>query len=107
VKKLLCTAPFTIDAEALAAGLLELFDDEERVVLRFGMLPALKMESVERMLREKFTENCTGPSDGDQFSAWTNNPGERRVVEFSMKKLVSEAMHEISVALYKIGDLVV
>lgn len=101
--KTLVNAPFTINAKAIAAGLLDLFDENERVVLRFGMLPAEKMNAVERMLREKFLENATG-KEGDTFLAIADH---KPAVEFSMKKLVSECMREIALELYSIGDLVV
>ena len=44
MKKQLREAPFTIDAAKIAEGMLEMFDDNERVALRFGMLPAVKMQ---------------------------------------------------------------
>jgi hypothetical protein len=97
------TAPFSIEVEPLAAGLLDLFTDEERTVLRFGMLPAEKMRMIERIIREKFLQTATC-KDGDLFTAHTED---RQIVDFSMKKLVAEAMHAISCELYRIGDLVV
>lgn len=110
-------APFTIDAEAIAEGLFEMFDENERVALRFGMLPAEKMRIIEQALREKFlsVSKRTTPEDygslevkwdGDTYVAVTNIPG-RTFVEFSMKKLVNEATHAVCLALYGIGDLVV
>lgn len=103
--KTLRTAPFTIDAQAIAQGLLELFSEQDRTVLRFGMLPAEHMRRVETALCEKFLENAIS-KDGDQFIAICNIPG-KRFNEFSMSKLISEAMREITLALYDIGDLVV
>lgn len=43
----------TIDAEAIANGIYEMFSENERACLAFGMLPADKMESLTRMLNEK------------------------------------------------------
>ena len=39
-----------VDVEAIALGLIELFDEDELVALRFGMLPAKKMESLHNSL---------------------------------------------------------
>lgn len=97
------TVPFDIDTQKIAEGLLDLFTEDERIALRFGMLPAQKMESVQRLLRNKFLEHATS-KDGDLFTAVTPTG---RHIDFSMKKLVNEAMHEISLVLYGIGDLVV
>lgn len=106
MQKQLTTAPFMIDAEKFAEGLLDLFTEDERVVLRFGMLPAEKMGVVERMLRNKFLEKAT-VKEGDLFTCYFDNGEYRTITEFSMKKLIGEAMREISLELYKIGDLVV
>lgn len=106
MQKKLRTAPFTMDAGAIARGLLDLFDENEKIALRFGMLPAQKMEIVQKMMREKFLENATS-KEGDLFTVIYDDGTRRQIVEFSMKKLVSEAVHEISLALYGIGDLVV
>lgn len=101
------TLPLTIDADKIAEGLLEMFTDDERVVLRFGMLPAQKMEILQRQMESSFRERFTLDT-GDQCTAYVKRDGDtREVVEFSMKRLVSEAVHEVCLALYKIGDLVV
>jgi len=97
-------APFTINVEAFAKGFLELFDEQDRTVLRFGMLPAAKMECLEKLLREKFA-GCGDPK-GDEFLAVPVDE-ESPVTTYSLKKVVSEAMHAISCELYRIGDLVV
>lgn len=105
MKKKLRTAPFSIDPAAIAEGLLEMFDDNERVALRFGMLPAEKMRVVEDALRNKFLENSRGKIEGDSFTYICEATHE--VGDFSMKKLVNEATHEIVLAMYAIGELVV
>lgn len=103
----LTTVPFTINVEAIALGILDMFTDSERVALRFGLLPAEKMHVLQRALREKF-ENATcqlnpGLND-DKWFALTRNDG---AIDFSMKRLVSEAMHLVTLELYKHGELVV
>ena len=64
------TVPFTIDADAIAEGLLEMFTDNERVVLRFGMLPAEKMECVKSSLERKFRKHCVDPECKSDEIAW-------------------------------------
>lgn len=101
------TLPLTIDTDAIAAGLLEMFTEDERVVLRFGMLPAQKMEILQKQMEASFRERFTLDT-GDQCTAHVKRDGgTSEIVDFSMKRLVSEAVHEVCLALYKIGDLVV
>lgn len=101
------TLPITIDADAIAAGLLEMFTDDERTVLRFGMLPAKKMEILQKQMEASFRERFTFDT-GDQCTARVKRDGDaHEIVDFSMSRLVSEAVHEVCLALYKIGDLVV
>lgn len=108
--------PITINVSAMAQGILDLFTDEERTVLRFGMLPAEKMRVVEQRLREKFDGLGRHPKDVWPESLIAHieyGPACRvstvhgEVREWSIDKLVSEATHEITMALYAIGDLVV
>lgn len=104
------TVPFTIEVEPLAEGILNLFTEQEKVVLRFGMLPAEKMDSMKRMLTEKFTAMTLSPEPGrDDFTAIVKKlDGEGYdVIDFSLRELVSEALHEITCQLYRIGELVV
>ena len=42
-----------IDYVGLARGLIDTFSEEEKTILRFGMLPAKKMEVFEKCLKEK------------------------------------------------------
>ncbi len=105
------TLPVTIDADKIAEGMLEMFTEEERTVLRFGMLPAKKMEILEKQIRESYREKLGITSDDDNQTAMLKgnhpNPEAHDFHEFSLNKLVSETVHEIGLALYKIGDLVV
>lgn len=98
--------PVQMDIEKIARGLLDLFTEEERDLLRFGLLPATNMEILKKELEDKFRSLGGGFAEGDALCAVTTIPG-RRHIEFSMKRLVDEAMHEIALELYRIGDLVV
>lgn len=108
--------PVTINVSAMAQGLLDMFTEEEKTVLRFGMLPAARMEAVERSFRERFNELGRHPKDvwPQSLIAHTEyGPACRvsmvhgEVTEWSIDKLVSEAMREVTLAIYAIGDLVV
>ena len=108
--------PVTVNVTKMAEGLLGMFTDDERTVLRFGMLPASHMERLEKLLREKFEGLGKHPRDvwplssiadenyGDDDRLSTVN-GE--ITEWNIRKLVSEAVHEITLGIYEIGDLVV
>ena len=108
--------PVTINVTKMAEGIMGMFTDEELTILRFGMLPAKKMEILEKNLREKFEGLGKHPRDvftlstiaaddyGDDDRLSTVN-GE--VTEWNLGKLVSEAMHEITLGIYAVGELVV
>lgn len=104
------TLPVTINVTQLAAGFLDLFTDEERIILRFGMLPAGKMQILENALNEKFRSAYGLPeTGGDSFTATLRlEPnGDFQCIDFSLNELINEAVRVITLALYEIGDLVV
>lgn len=102
---------FKIDAEKIAEGIFEMFGAGEKTALQFGMLPAYKMESLRRMLRERFAafahfydEDLT---PNKCFAVLRPKGEEPRFVDFDMRELVNEAMKLVTLELYNIGDLVV
>jgi len=99
------TLPLTIEADKIAEGILGMFDDNERAVLRLGMLPAGKMEILEKMLREKFETLGTPALTSAPDCYFSNVNGECK--SWSIKEMVTEATREITLALYRIGDLLV
>lgn len=114
------TVPFDLDAAAIAKGLLELFDEDERDRLRLSLLPADKMECLKRGLRAKFLEESSLPAipdnelglkqRKDQYVAMVRRSYQQPgfdFIEFCMRDLVEEATHAIVVELYRIGQLVV
>lgn len=105
----LTTLPITIDADSIAAGLLDMFDDEERTVLRFGMLPRRHMDRLARAFRSRFLVLAKSPlkGDGDEYIAIVDSDNYPRHFTFSMTKLVNEAVHAVVVAIYRRVDLVV
>jgi len=111
---LLKTVPFELDVAGLAAGLLKLFDDDERARLRLGLLPAPLMDTVKVKLRDKFLEKAELFEIHPDDTICTIVPGkyvaycsQGRRIEFSMSTLLNEALMAISLELYRIGDLVV
>lgn len=97
----------TLDAKQLARGFYDLFDKNEKTVLRFGMLPAEKMEVLEQNLREEF-ERVSAKMDGDTRIVFTKEGSALPpYIKFSLKEAVREAMHKITLEIYAIGNLVV
>jgi hypothetical protein len=101
----LLTIPIEVNTECIAQGVLDMFTDEERTVLRFGMLPAPKMESLKRALTNKFTQygSRISPENPDLYASSIRG----KYTEWSMRRAIGEAMHEITVEILKRGDLVV
>lgn len=97
-------APVTINVSKMAEGLLAMFDDDERTILRFGMLPATKMEILNKQLEAHFRETLFLGRAGNEHDVFFSEHG---YLTINMRKLVSEAAHQISIGLYEIGDLVV
>ncbi len=100
--------PIEMDAEKIAEGLLEMFTEEERVALQFGMLPAKMMEILEKQIRTRLrkTLKITG-SDDIQCATLKGSLNPKIIRKFSVNGLISECLCEICLALFKIGDLVV
>ena len=104
------TLPVDVNVTKIAAGMLRLFTEDERLMLRFGMLPAEKMRVLERILDEKFRRDYRlPPSDGDAFCAMLRLKPESgfEFIDFSLRALINEATAAITSELYQIGDLVV
>ena len=107
--------PVTINVTKMAEGIYEMFTEQEKNILRFGMLPAEKMHILDTQLREKFEELGKHPTEvwPKSLIAETYDKDDRvstvndEVYEWNTQKLVSEAAREISLGIYSIGDLVV
>ena len=107
--------PVTINVTQLSQGFVQLLNEEELVILRFGMLPADRIEILEKQLRDKFEELGSHPHDVWPLSLITETYSaddrvstvEGEVREWNIQKLVSEAVHEISLGIYANGNLVV
>lgn len=104
------TLPVDVNVTKIAAGMLRLFTEDDRLMLRFGMLPAEKMRVLEGILDEKFRrEYRLPPSGGDAFCAMLRLKPEIgfEFIDFSLRALINEATAAIISELYQIGDLVV
>lgn len=105
----LAYAPVTFDAPALAKGLLALFTPEEKTILRFGMLPADKMESLTRLLTAKF-QGMGEPLDSDNPAdpvrlSWS--PTKRETIEWDTARAVRDIVRAVTLEIYSRGNLVV
>lgn len=119
---------FTIDYDAIAKGMIGLMeqagDTESLTVMRFGMLPKKWLDMVESQLRERLMRDIKPLVDGTKASyailgkideydpdvvsvplQWSRKFGGRD--EFSIKKAMSEILHELSLAFYSNVDMVV
>ncbi len=113
--------PITVNVTKMAAGIIGMMDENERAALRFGMLPAKKMEILEKGLREKFDSigqhpreveaalglgGCvTDPRDYTEDSRVSYVGSKQR--EWNIGRLVKEAAREITLGIYASGELVV
>lgn len=105
------TLPVDVNVSKIAAGMLNLFTRDERVLLRFGMLPAGKIKVLAEILNEKFrTTYHLTPHGGDSFCAMLQlDPNARgyEFIDFSLQSLIDEAVAAITSELYQIGNLIV
>ena len=106
----------TINAKAIAEGVVGMIreaDPESETLIRFGMLPKTWMDMIERqmvsVIQSRF-DLAGDVKDKDKFFALVRNPNDAEdldCVGFSMKKLIAEMVHEVSLAMYGAVDMVV
>jgi len=118
--------PFTtINAKAIAKGFYAMFDQSEKDILRFGMLPAEKMRVLEDSLRQKYESLGVPAKDfyGDDAKhcewfgkskiedmivcEWSHPVDNDKFIDCNVREAVSESVRMITLELYEIGDLVV
>lgn len=93
----------TINAKAIAEGIYALFDEDERAALAFGMLPAVKMRLLEKMLAEKAE---TQAKDACERQFGFRPEGNVADAEWK-KEFVRFCTREVESALYKVAPMVV
>lgn len=107
------TLPITVDAQAIAKGLLELMSESERTGVRFGLLPARVMTALKRRVdaffRERYAISPKLPTSDADPDAYLYNAyltsGE--VVEFKLPELVDEIVRAVTLALFEQVPMVV
>ena len=107
--------PIDVDTEAIAKGLYEMFDENERACLAFGMIPEAKMQHVRKhlgTLAERFWPDADKVFSAEELAdflavGFDIADVNRERVEKARKRFVSDAEHQISVDLYGVAPLVV
>lgn len=111
------TLGINVDVNKIAFGIHGMFDEEERTVLAFGMLPKTKMDILEKMLGEKFdkiveeqSQKIYGMSFQEAEDLLCDLMPElslKPIVEKNKKKFIRETMHKICIAIYQQADMLV
>lgn len=99
-----------IDTASIASGMLTLFDESERTVLRFGMLPAKLIELLQDNVRKQIIKLLNWPDGHDVIELSGLKRDDQVFTDFgrlSLKQIVSDVVHEICQEIYKRGDLIV
>jgi len=113
----------TIDARAVAEGVLAMMGEHyaltgdpesDETLVRFGMLPAKWMtmveEQMESVIRERFDLLPAGRDNRDEYHTIIRDPEAEdsyRMVQFSVRALVQEMLHEVTLAMYGSVEMVV
>lgn len=103
--------PICIAYEPLAKGLIELFTSEEKDILRFGMLPAKKMETLEKLIKERILGFAVEQKEGNTYLYTTSeeqrDKGWPDVIEFDINRVTADVVHNVCLKIYEHGNLVV
>jgi len=105
-------ARLNCDAKAIAEGLVKLMEEEDPnnvALIRFGMLPAQWMDRVKKSCQELLVDRLHVNPRADQEVVTFADKDERGewIVVVHPKKIVSEMVHDISLALYGCVEMVV
>lgn len=82
---------FNIDADSIGRGAYELFSDHDKTVVAYGMMPAKKMEVIERQVRERL-----GVLAAERLCSPELAEGLSKAIEQSA---INEVMHKVTVAI--------
>lgn len=104
-----------VDHKAIAAGMYDMFTDEEKACLAFGMLPAVKIEILTKHLYAKFDE--LNPDPLEVLADELKNLDASALIQMfkdaeperqqERKDWVRETEHQICLALYHVAPMVV
>jgi hypothetical protein len=105
-------ARLNCDAKAIAEGLVKLMGEEDPnnvALIRFGMLPAKWMDRVKKSCEELLVDKLHVDPNGDSDMVLFRDVDEQGecLVRVHPKRIVSEMLHEISLALYGCVEMVV
>jgi len=93
---------FHVEVEPLSKGLYELFTDDEKEIVRFGMLPAEKMDTFAENLRKRIKPGTYRKPDEEDF--------DKRMIDISeaeAEHYVSEILRNVTVGIYNLCDMIV
>lgn len=102
-----------INAKGIAKGILAMMRErhaasgdaeDDETIIRFGMLPKRWMDILETQMTdvicEKFLVNNYEKRTGEVTTIIRHEDGDHSVETFKIKDLVSEMVHEVSLAMY-------
>lgn len=87
--------------DALAIGLLEIFTEEEKTIMAFGMIPHDKFQWFMEQLFEGIAEKATAP--GGTYEGWTA----KYVLDNMEEQYKVKVEKEMGKALYRNAKMVV
>jgi hypothetical protein len=89
------------DYDAIAKGFVELLDSNEKAILSFGMIPHKKFKQMMDIFFDVYAEKAV--AEGQMYEGWSKED----VLSGMDKKWMSVQEHEISIAVYRHGNLIV
>ena len=107
--------PITVDTKAIAQGLFEMFDEDEKACLAFGMLPEAKLKPVREHLGElatKFWPDAEAVFSKEELASFLEvgfdiaGPNKDRI-SGKRKAFVRDVEHQICRDLYGVAPMVV
>ncbi len=107
-----------VNTEAIALGIIDMFSDEEKAIVRFGMLPAKKIEILETELRNKLKNSFKWDGQSkevniyfrhDEPMPWFERFGDDGFVmrDVDLNQVHRDIIHEITLKIYSNVDMLV
>lgn len=101
-----------VDCKQIAEGMYEMFDENEKTALKFGMLPAVKMEILKKQLQLKAKELIPSPekifteAELKEMEFMNLRESSRKLAEQERKEWLAETEHNICLALYDVAPMI-
>ena len=107
--------PITVDTKAIAKGLYQMFDENERACLAFGLLPEAKLAPVREHLTTvatRFWPDAEKVFSEEELAGFLETGLDvaalnRDRVQDARKKFVSDVEHQVCLDLYGVAPMVV